>query len=119
MQHDTSAEKPSENGYNDTSKETFPNHSSSSTNEKDEDLSTEQPSQHGRQITGVRWVVMVTSVLSSVFLYSLDNTIVADIQPDIVKALGEIQKLPWLSVAFLVACVATNSIWYVQICPPT
>lgn len=64
-----------------------------------------------RKITGFRWVVVIISILSSVTLYSLDNTIVADIQPDIIEAFGELSKLPWLSVAFLVACVSTNSIW--------
>ena len=56
---------------------------------------------------------MIVAVLSSVFLYSLDNTIVADIQPDIVDTLGEMEKLPWLSIGFMVAWVATNSIGYV------
>ena len=32
-------------------------------------------------------------------------------QPDIVKRLGQIQKLPWLSIGFLVAAVSTNLIW--------
>lgn len=27
---------------------------------------------------------------------------------------GEIQKLPWLRIGFLVACVSTNLIWYVN-----
>lgn len=78
-----------------------------------EGSSTGQSSQQMRKVTGFRWWLMLVSVLSSVFLYSLDNTIVADIQPDIVDTLGEIEKLPWLAIGFLVACVATNSIWYV------
>ncbi|PVH92939.1 MFS general substrate transporter [Periconia macrospinosa] len=80
----------------------------------DPNLSTgwvEPPQQQQRQITGFKWFSVVTAILSSVFLYSLDNTVVADIQPDIIKSLGEIEKLPWLSIAFMVTCVATNSIW--------
>lgn len=71
----------------------------------------------GRKIKGFRWVIVIISILSSVTLYSLDNTIVADIQPDIIDEFGELDKLPWLSVAFLVACVATNSIWFVELHP--
>ncbi|KAL4940984.1 hypothetical protein BDV06DRAFT_230037 [Aspergillus oleicola] len=67
--------------------------------------------QQERKIKGFRWVVVILSILSSVTLYSLDNTIVADIQPQVIDTFGELEKLPWLSVAFLLACVATNSIW--------
>ena len=64
-----------------------------------------------RRITGIRWILVVISILSSTFLYALDNTVVADVQPKIVDRFGEIQKLPWLAIGFLVACVATNLIW--------
>ena len=64
-----------------------------------------------RQITGVRWILVVISILSSTFLFALDNTVVADVQPAIVETFGEIQKLPWLPIAFLVAAVSTNLIW--------
>ncbi|KAL8782246.1 MAG: hypothetical protein Q9213_005549 [Squamulea squamosa] len=70
----------------------------------------EQPEQV-RKITGIKWVLVVVSILSSTFLYALDNTVVADVQPKIVDRFGEIQKLPWLPISFLVACVATNLIW--------
>ena len=78
---------------------------------------SEQGQAPGRKIKGFRWVIVIISILSSVTLYSLDNTIVADIQPDIIDEFGELDKLPWLSVAFLVACVATNSIWFVELHP--
>ena len=64
-----------------------------------------------RQITGIRWIIVVIAILSSTFLFALDNTVVADVQPNIVLSLGEIQKLPWLPIAFLVAAVSTNLIW--------
>ena len=73
----------------------------------------DQPEQ-ARKITGVRWVLVVSSILSSTFLFALDNTVVADIQPKILDRLGEIQKLPWLSVGLFVACVSTNLMWYVD-----
>ena len=71
-------------------------------------------SQQVREITGIKWVLVVVSILSSTFLYALDNTVVADVQPKIVDRFGQIQKLPWLPIAFLVACVATNLIWCVD-----
>lgn len=64
-----------------------------------------------RDVHGVAWVLVVISILSSTFLFALDNTIVADVQPKIVERFGDISKLPWLSVSFLVAAAATNLIW--------
>lgn len=53
-----------------------------------------------RNLKGIAWIVYVGSIFSSVFLYALDNTIVATIQPAIIGDLGYLEKLPWLSVAF-------------------
>ena len=66
-----------------------------------------------RNVHGIVWALCVLSILSSTFLFALDNTIVADIQPAIVDRFSSISKLPWLSVAFLVAAAATNLVWYV------
>lgn len=68
-----------------------------------------------RRITGIKWVLVVLSILSSTFLYALDNTVVADVEPKIVDRLGQIQKLPWLPIGFLVACLSTNLLWYVGV----
>jgi MFS family permease len=46
----------------------------------------------------------VIAILSSIFLYSLDNTVVADITPAAVNAFGDVLKLPWLSVGYAPAC---------------
>lgn len=64
-----------------------------------------------RDVHGFIWVIVVISILSSTFLFALDNTIVADVQPKIVERFGSISKLPWLSVAFLVAAASTNLVW--------
>ena len=64
-----------------------------------------------RDIHGIKWTLAVSSILASAFLFALDNTIVADVQPAIVKRFGEVNKLPWLSVAFLVAAAGTNLVW--------
>ena len=71
----------------------------------------DQPEQV-RKITGIKWLLVVISILSSTFLFALDNTVVADVEPKIVDRFGEIQKLPWLPIGFLVAAVSTNLIWY-------
>ena len=44
-------------------------------------LSSQTASERPRQITGFAWFLLVVSIISSVFLFSLDTTIVADIQP--------------------------------------
>ncbi|KAH9894573.1 major facilitator superfamily domain-containing protein [Xylariomycetidae sp. FL2044] len=54
-----------------------------------------------RHIHGVLWVIAVVAILSSIFLYSLDNTIVADITPTVVNTFGNVDNLPWLCVGFL------------------
>ncbi|KAL1962640.1 hypothetical protein VTN77DRAFT_9354 [Rasamsonia byssochlamydoides] len=59
------------------------------------------PNASPRKIHGILWFLVVIAILSSIFLYSLDNTIVADITPAAVNRLGDIVKLPWLSVGFL------------------
>ncbi|KAG8533219.1 uncharacterized protein KY384_002002 [Bacidia gigantensis] len=64
-----------------------------------------------RDIHGIKWGLAVFSVLASTFLFALDNTIVADVQPAIVESFGDVSKLPWLSVAFLVAAAGTNLVW--------
>ncbi|KAL8715495.1 MAG: hypothetical protein Q9220_000830 [cf. Caloplaca sp. 1 TL-2023] len=64
-----------------------------------------------RDVHGFLWILIVLSILSSTFLFALDNTIVADVQPAIVDRFGSISKLPWLSVAFLVAAAGTNLVW--------
>ncbi|KAL8805547.1 MAG: hypothetical protein Q9200_005387 [Gallowayella weberi] len=77
--------------------------------EKDEGPAADQ--KPPRDVHGILWILVVLSVLSSTFLFALDNTIVADVQPAIVERFGSIDKLPWLSVAFLVAAAGTNLVW--------
>lgn len=64
-----------------------------------------------RNITGWKWIVVVLAILSSTFLFALDNTIVAVIQPVIVKDFDAVAKLTWLSVSFLIGAAATNLVW--------
>ncbi|KAJ5673212.1 major facilitator superfamily transporter [Penicillium longicatenatum] len=57
------------------------------------------------------WLLIVLTMLSSTFLFSLDNTIVADVQSPIIKKFGEVGKLSWLGVAFVLASSATMVTW--------
>lgn len=50
---------------------------------------------------------MIASVLSSMLIYSLDNTITADLVPAIVNDFDSVPLLPWLSVGFMVGAMVT------------
>ncbi|CCD43768.1 similar to MFS multidrug transporter [Botrytis cinerea T4] len=71
----------------------------------------EQEALASREITGFRWALVISAISSSIFLYALDNTVVADLQHFIITRFGEVQKLPWLSVSFLLGATATNLVW--------
>jgi hypothetical protein len=64
-----------------------------------------------RDIGGWKWALVVFAILSSTFLFALDQTIVADIQPVIVTHFNSVGKLSWLSVAFLIGAASTNLVW--------
>lgn len=64
-----------------------------------------------RDITGWKWYTTIVAMLFSGFLYALDATVIADLQPVLVEDFGGIQKLPWLSVAFLLCATASNLFW--------
>lgn len=69
---------------------------------------TEKPT---RSIRGPQWFLVVLAIQLSGLLYSLDNSIVADVQPQIVATFGSVDKLPWLSVAFALGSAATTLCW--------
>lgn len=68
-----------------------------------------------RKLKSLSWFFVVFSLLAALFLFALDNTIVANVQENIIYTLGGIQKLPWISVAFALGAVATNLFWCVII----
>ena len=80
-------------------------------NEKHEvdEPAQEEPAQ--RQLHGFSWFLVVIATLSSCFLFGLDNTVAADIQPAVVQAFGSIDRLPWISVTFLLASASTTLFW--------
>ncbi|KAK1976355.1 major facilitator superfamily domain-containing protein [Colletotrichum cereale] len=61
-----------------------------------------------RTVTGFRWYLIVFAILSSTFLFALDNTVVADVQPQIVLQFDAIKDIAWLAVAFIMAATAVN-----------
>ncbi|KAJ5174069.1 Major facilitator superfamily domain general substrate transporter [Penicillium coprophilum] len=67
---------------------------------------TSQESQEKRNITGLRWFIFLFSTLTAIFVYSLDNTIVANIAPTIVNDFNAVEDLPWLSVGFMIGGMA-------------
>ncbi|RFN54547.1 major facilitator superfamily domain, general substrate transporter [Fusarium flagelliforme] len=53
-----------------------------------------------RDLHGWKWALSYTAMLSTTFLFALDNTIVADIQPAIIHDLTQIELLPWVGTGF-------------------
>ncbi|KAI0478573.1 major facilitator superfamily-domain-containing protein [Xylariaceae sp. FL0804] len=54
------------------------------------------------------WICVVTSLISSMFLFALDNTILANVQPNILQSLGNVDLLPWISVSYPLAIVGVT-----------
>ena len=75
--------------------------------------------QPSRNLKGILWLLIVFSILAFTFLFSLDNTIVADVQPSIVRQFDSTGKLPWLSVAFLLGATSSTLFWYAIVRAPT
>ncbi|KAK5942641.1 hypothetical protein PMZ80_005206 [Knufia obscura] len=64
-----------------------------------------------RKIHGILWALTVLSIVSSTFLFSLDNTIVAVIQPAIVQRFQSFEQLPWISVGFVLGGCSMNLVY--------
>ncbi|RVD83958.1 uncharacterized protein DFL_005726 [Arthrobotrys flagrans] len=60
-----------------------------------------------RSIHGVKWFVVIAAIFSTAFLYGLDNTVVADIQPQVIDTYGDLTKLSWLGSGFPLGSIAT------------
>jgi MFS family permease len=74
--------------------------------EKPIDATEDSGPEYQREIHGIKWVLTVGAILSCVFLYALDTTVVADIQPNIIVSLGDFQKFPWLATAYALPSTA-------------
>ena len=71
-------------------------------------LVKEQPP---RDMRAWQWILLSGGVLFATILLALDNTVVANLQPQIVEALGEISKFPWINVNYSLGAVATGLLW--------
>jgi hypothetical protein len=74
--------------------------------EKSPETTEDAGPEYERKIHGIKWVLTVGAILSCVFLYALDTTVVADIQPNIIASLGDFQKFPWLATAYALPATA-------------
>ncbi|KUI54174.1 hypothetical protein VP1G_01690 [Cytospora mali] len=61
----------------------------------------EESKEPARTITGWKWAFTYASLMSTVLLFALDNTIVATIQPTIVETFGHQEDLAWIGVSFV------------------
>ncbi|KAI0392949.1 MFS general substrate transporter [Xylariaceae sp. FL0594] len=86
-------------------------HGQNGSSEKTDTPGTVSDSGPERKITGVKWAVVIVSLLSSTFLYALDNTVMANVRPSIVETFHRIDFLPWLSVSYPLGEVGANPIW--------
>jgi hypothetical protein len=64
-----------------------------------------------QDISGLKWALVVLSILNLTFLFVPDNTVVADVQPAVVIHFNSVGRLTWLSVVFLISAAAMNSVW--------
>jgi MFS family permease len=66
----------------------------------------DSPHKTSQSDSRTQWLLVMLATLTSVFLYALDNTVVADIVPAIANDFGRVTELPWLSVGFALGGVA-------------
>jgi len=78
--------------------------------EKGAIASNEEP-KSSRTAHGFTWVLIVSGILMANFLFATDNTISANIQPEVIRSFNSLDKLPWLGVAFLGSSWGTNFFW--------
>ncbi len=61
---------------------------------------------NGRPSDGM---IVITAIMSSTFLYALDNTVTANVRPSMIESPGNrIDMLPWLSVSYPMGEVGSN-----------
>ena len=69
------------------------------------------PAQPSRQMGNLAWNLVLSAVLGSYCMVTYDNTVIANIRPQIIYKLGEIEKLPLLSTAYALAATSSNLLW--------
>ena len=71
---------------------------------------------HPRDMKPWQWILLSGSVFFATTLLALDNTVVADLQPQIVEAFGEYSKFPWINLNYSLGAVVSGLLWYVILC---
>ncbi|KAI0974394.1 putative efflux pump antibiotic resistance protein [Xylaria arbuscula] len=61
---------------------------------------TDENPNDSRKLTGITWFIAMFAIISSTFLYALDNTVLANVRPSIIDTFGQIDLLTWVSVAY-------------------
>lgn len=69
----------------------------------------------GRKLTGITWFIAMFAIISSTFLYALDNTVLANVRPSIIDTFGQIDLLTWVLVAYPLGEIGSNPLWSVII----
>ena len=64
-----------------------------------------------KSLTHRETMLIVLGVLLPVFMGSLDNTILASALPTIGREFGDVQNLPWLVTAYLIANTAITALY--------
>lgn len=82
-------------------------------NQMDENEAIQQITFESQRPKGFLWPITVIALLSTTFLFAANTTMVADIQPVIIKEFGEVNKLPWISVSYELAALSVNVVWSV------
>lgn len=71
----------------------------------------EDASSHPRQMKTWAWLLLSPSLFFANLLINLDSTVVADLQPQILEALGEISKFPWINQTYSLGVAAASLMW--------
>jgi EmrB/QacA subfamily drug resistance transporter len=69
------------------------------------------PSTEKKALTHRETLIVVLGVLLPVFMGSLDNTILASALPTIGREFGDVNNLPWLVTAYLIANTAVTALY--------
>lgn len=59
-----------------------------------------------REIQGIRWLLVCTSLYISALVFGLDTTIAADVQSSIIEAFGHVDQLAWIGAGFSLGSAA-------------
>ncbi|KAF3904975.1 hypothetical protein AA313_de0200989 [Arthrobotrys entomopaga] len=91
----------------DASGATTPYSGSESGRDLEKIAESEHEPEQVRSIHGIKWFIVIAAIYSTAFLYGLDNTVVADIQPQVIDTFGDLTKLGWLGSGFPLGSIAT------------